>query len=240
MKKLLLSALALGLATITNAQNPAFSWVNLIGTDEYHEEIALDVAITKSKNVITVGSIYQGADLNPGAGTFTSNNGSYYIQVVNSNGQFIWGTTFGHLSETFFGYNVTIDVDTLGNIYLAANVKPGSYDLDFGAGVTTYSTSVNKSLFVAKYDSLGNLIWNQTCNADVLAKSIAVSKNGKVAITGNYIGSPTLFGLTLTPSPNYNDGYVALLDANTGSCTAVNTWDDGGTEGGNDVIFDNV
>src|SRR5688500_14912235 len=102
-----------------------------------------------------------------------------------------------------------VAVDASGNSYVTGIFRGvasfGSIDLT-SSGVA--------DIFIAKYDASGNMLWaKQAGGKDIDAsKNIAVDSGGNSYITGEFLGSATFGGITLTSNGNY-DAFIAKYDA---------------------------
>jgi hypothetical protein len=103
--------------------------------------------------------------------------------------------------------------DLAGNIYLAGIFG----ELTFGDIVL--STSGGNATFVAKYDTLGRLLWAVPAaefppnpGNQVMAESLAVDGAGHAWLAGSFSGEVTLGPSVLTSTTGASDVFVAKLD----------------------------
>nr|HMT29907.1 hypothetical protein [Bacteroidia bacterium] len=196
----------------------------------------LDVKIMESLNgsypfgfqfsfidVDAMGSIFLGGsfigdvDLDPGTGThlqyytppfaqpWSASDGTGVIIKLNNSMNFVNAFIF---PADLYMRSVT---DPYNNIYLYSESK-GNLDVDPGPGVTNINNStVNDVFYVAKYDSLFNLLWVKSTNDDNFSTSIvSYGRNNQL----NFIGwsSDTIrsngFGIPHDNSP-YSVGVMA-------------------------------
>jgi hypothetical protein len=160
-------------------------------------------------------------DFDPGPGVFNITSlgiNDIYISKYDANGNFIWAKQMGGASAS--GYAISMDRRANGDLYITGSYT-GTVDFDPGVGVTN-STSVLGSIdiFVAKYDSNGNLIWIKSIGSGGLdaGASIKVDAFGNSYITGGYTGSvdfdPNPFAATTLTTAGFTDVYVLKLDIN--------------------------
>lgn len=138
----------------------------------------------------------------------------------------------------------SVTVDASGNTYVTGSFN--SPTLSFGSIVLTNTNSSNSyDVFLAKYDSDGNVLWARmaTGNSTDDANSIAVDDSGNVYIGGMF-NSPTLtFGSTVLTNTNTNnnsyDIFLAKYDTNGNAIWAKKA---GGTlhDGANAVVIDTL
>jgi len=117
-------------------------------------------------------------------------------------------------------------VDSSGNIYITGTLD-GSVDFDPGPGTTTLTkTSANSSgdIFVAKYNSDGNLLWAKNMGGDAghaaygpWSSSIVVDVSGGVYVGGSFMGTvdfdPGAGTASLTAIYGNSDGFILKLDS---------------------------
>lgn len=97
---------------------------------------------------------------------------------------------------------VATGVDGSNNYYVISNYEY-TVDVDFGVGVTQFSPSNYSSMFIAKYNSAGTLLWGKkigTQDANVFAVGAQVDATGNVYITGATGTEPGVF-VDFDPGP---------------------------------------
>ena len=130
------------------ADVPNFRWAQKAGgpSREYGTGIAVDAA----------GSSYAiGKFLGSSAvfGSFTLTNGGLFIARYDTNGTAIWARQVSPESSV---WDHNIAVDGAGNAYIAGSFRPS---LDFSGVALTNGNPTSFEVFIAKYDSVGNLAW---------------------------------------------------------------------------------
>ena len=94
-------------------------------------------------------------------------------------------------------------IDTQGNIYVVGIFN--SPTITFGS--TTLTNNGEEDIFIAKYNSNGNVLWAKSAGGiyEDRALSVIVDASGNIVVTGSF-NSPTItFGTTtLTNNGNYN------------------------------------
>jgi len=181
---------------------------------------ALDIAIDHSGNVITTGLFNGVVDFDPGAGVSNLNgtqSQNCFIYKLNTNGEYIWAKAFsGGTNHT--GY--VVDVDAYGNVY-TSGVFNGNTDFDPGTDSTILQTP-HDALFINKLDSNGQFVWvkefgsNSTLNPYASIKSLQVSPEGMVYLTGDFLNTadfnPGTASHNLTSNGLY-DAYILKLNS---------------------------
>lgn len=177
-------------------------------------------------NIFTTG-IFQGiVDFDPGQGIYNLNsNGSVdgFISKLDSSGGFQWAKA---IDATTYAFGVSIIYDNTGSggVYIA-----GYFDgtVDFDPGMATYNlTSVgDEDIFILKSDTSGNFIWAKSLGGthDDQSKSIALSMDGNIHMTGYFDSGSILFGsTTLTNAGNtFNSHEIFIAKLDTLSPTGI-------------------
>ena len=153
------------------------------------------VGADRSGNVTVSGSYSAALDLGDGVLPFSGAN-DIFLAVYDSLGQLQWSRGFGGPNgDQPFG----LAVDYEGNSYFAGIV--GSV-VDFGTNpVSSFGSS---DVFIASASPGGIMRWARVYGDTGLdqAQSVAVGRNGAVAITGQYEGTPD-FGAGPLPNGAY-------------------------------------
>ncbi len=194
-----------------------------------------------SGNVIVIGyfglsgsTTQATVDFDPGAGvTNLTNTGGWdpFIWKLDANGNFLWARTFGSTTPNTATDERCWDVatDSTGNIYVSGFIA-GTYDLDAGAGVASFTSAGEKDAFLVKYDGSGNYVWGFTVPdtgdlaTSIKENSVAVDKLGHVFLAGHFNGTadfdPGAGTANLTSAGNA-DMFIARYDLNGTYQTAV-------------------
>ncbi|KAA9325025.1 SBBP repeat-containing protein [Adhaeribacter soli] len=126
-----------------------------------------------------------------------SADGNTFITKYNSSGSLIWAR------EAKSRESKGIVLDQSGNLYLTGAF---SGEADFG-GIALVSAQAN-DVFVAKYNSSGNVIWAQNGGGSGFAlptaEGIGVDGTGNAYVTGHYLGTMTLGSITLPGSGGFS------------------------------------
>ncbi|MBL0049215.1 MAG: T9SS type A sorting domain-containing protein [Bacteroidetes bacterium] len=109
----------------------------------------------------------------------------------------------------------TLDVDSSGNFFIAGTFKDS---LNFG---TISLTNPNYDMFIAKYNSLGNLIWVKQSGStnDVTSGAISTALDGSTYIGGSFSGALTLDSFSINSS-SPNEIFVTRYDS-LGHCMGI-------------------
>ncbi len=158
-------------------------------------------------------------------------NSCYFLAKFDVSGNVIWlksGTTLASTASSFVYGGVATDLGS--NIYIT-----GSYsDATIQIGTYTLTNAGGDDIFVAKYDESGNVIWAKSFGGDGQddVYGIAVSKDDKVYLTGNYGSSTISLGSTIlsysgshpTSGGTFNDVFLTSLDTSGNPTWAKNSF----------------
>ena len=220
MKYLLLPLIALFIISSLFGQNVNFEWVKTIDRNSlgYGREEYL-MAIDGSKNIYFAGNFRNTLDLDPGPGIYNVSTPfltDIYVVKLDPNGNFIWGKQIGGSRfDECYGFAV----DPAGNVHLSGYFDSPDADFDPGPGVYNLNPPADKSAFVCKLDTDGNLTWVKQFDGPYtdLNWSLALDKSGNVLTTGFIQGKVDLNpGTAVFYLPEDNTGgahtYVSKLD----------------------------
>jgi Secretion system C-terminal sorting domain len=138
-------------------------------------------------------------------GSYTLTNAGYFIVKYNSStGNVIWVKSAGAAGEVF-GYSVSTDL--YGNIYASGSF--GCPSVIFGSFTLTNSDATlgTTDVFIAKYDSLGNVLWAKSAGGTGLnEEGMSVSSDG--------LGNAYMTGYFTSPIINF--GGINLNNSDSG------------------------
>jgi hypothetical protein len=124
-----------------------------------------------------------------------------------SNAQtFLWGRT---IKSEGFDESYDLAVDPQGNVYVAGMIE---YIADFGNGVLLESSGVH-DIFIAKYDSVGTLVWAVKAGGSDGDKiqSITLDGKGSIYVTGEFEDT-SYWGPIMKIAEGGNNNFVARYD----------------------------
>jgi hypothetical protein len=163
-----------------------------------------------------------------------SNASNVFLVKYDSSGSKLWGRSAKNTCGGSQGWSVA--TDGANNVYIAGLFGTTScsiiFDQDTLSGVGYWNT------FLAKYDSMGNVIWAKGTLCPGSAKSYFIATDGfaNIYMTGNFDSTITFGASTLINSSGNSDGYLAKYDSSgnalwarsiggsflTGYCVATN------------------
>ncbi len=122
-----------------------------------------------------------------------------------------WAKSYGG-SDDDWGINSAIDLN--GNYYVSGTFRSDSLVID-NSVLHNYNTLGYYDLFLAKFDSTGNLIWARSAGGKYseAATSIAVDNAANVYITGNFADTVYFNIDTLVSPPFTDETFVAKYDS---------------------------
>lgn len=170
----------------------------------------LEITTDKSGNVIMGGRFWSSSITIES--TVLTNSGvvptqDSFIAKYSPTGTLIWAKKAGCSS---FDNIFSLTTDQQNNIYFS-----GNFDAPFTIfGTDTISASGTVSSFVAKCDSLGNIIWSTITNGFV-ANDISIDPNddNNIFVTGQ-IGASISFGVDSLTVLGGGDSFVGKYDSN--------------------------
>jgi hypothetical protein len=205
-----LHALALFLAplilplTQAVAQSPTFSWVEKAGgaANDYGYGIAVDGA----GNSYIAGSFNGSATFAETAVTGQGGNDIFVAKYDNA-GNLLWARSAGGATNDAAS---AVAVDGSGNCYVT-----GFFQGTAAFGTTTLTSAGGPDIFVAKYDSAGNLLWVRQAGGprDDRGYAVAVDGSANVYVAGTF-NSTAVFDTTNLVSAGVFDIFVAKYDGN--------------------------
>ncbi|UCE58519.1 MAG: hypothetical protein JSU63_13875 [Phycisphaerales bacterium] len=177
------------------------AWVHSFGAPYHDEGTGIDV--DAAGNVYMMGN-YCCGDLDFGSFTLSAGHHRVFLVKYDADGNALWGQ---QSEATFLDWGEGVAVDPAGNSYLTGNFEQST---SFGA--FTLNSVGDWDVFVAKYDSSGNVLWAISAGgieAD-RGRAIGIDAAGNSYITGTFEGTATFGPFTLTADGL--DPYVAKFD----------------------------
>jgi mRNA-degrading endonuclease HigB of HigAB toxin-antitoxin module len=164
------------------------------------------IAVDGPGNSYLTGYFYGSATFGNTTLTNSSGSGDLFVAKYDAAGNVLWAN---QASGTDYEYGQSITVDGSGNSYVT-----GYFYGSATFGNTTLISSGNDDVFIAKYDTSGNVIWaKEAVGTDYeYANGIVVDGSGNSYVTGYFYGSATFGDTTLTSSNGSDDVFIAKYD----------------------------
>ena len=135
-------------------------------------------------------------------------SGDVFVAKYDATGNVLWAKGVGGTGDDR-GYSVS--AGTGGNVFVTGVFK--SPTITFGS--TTLTNAAISDVFIAQYDSAGNILWAKSVGGtgDDVIRSVSSGIGGDMFVTG-YFDSPTIaFGSTTLTNAGSEDIFIAKYDA---------------------------
>jgi uncharacterized protein (AIM24 family) len=179
---------------------PKFEWVKKAGGSRYDH--AHDVVTDSQDNIYITGFFEREADF--GEAIISSSKGGYdiFIAKMDKQGTMVWVKQAGGKNND---EGKSIAVDDEDNLYIT-----GHFMSQATFGTRKLSSRGKRDIFIAKYDSKGDLLWvNQAGGlGEDRGNGITTDKSNNIIITGAFVGEAKFGGRSLNSSGG-SDIFVA-------------------------------
>lgn len=184
------------------------AWVKAYGGAM--EQMANDVDVDPSGNVILVGRVDGTMDFGGGVTAVSAGQSDIFVaKIKSSDGTALWAKRFG---GSTVDNALTVTTDAAGSIYVGGFFQGGP--VDFGGGNSF--TSVNSSdAVLLKLDTNGNTVWAKQYGAGgpQEVRGLAIDGFGNVLVTGLFQNSVDFGGGAITSGGNNDNVFALKLDA---------------------------
>ncbi len=182
------------------------------GTDNMDERV-FSIAVDGIGNVYLAG-MYSSPTLSFDSITIT-NAGieNIFLAKYDPNGNALWAKSTG---GSYHDWAYSVAVDNSGNIYMTGVFQ--SPTISFGSITLTNDDNTGNytDLFLAKYDTDGNVLWAKSAGGTSYdwAMSVSVDASDKVLVSGYFYGPTLTFGSIDLTNVNamYGDTFIAKYD----------------------------
>jgi type IX secretion system substrate protein/beta-propeller repeat-containing protein len=140
---------------------------------------------------------------------YNPNPNSYniYVTKYDSEGNVLWAKNAG---GTGSGLAYGISTDGSGNVYVTGYFNDGFISFDT---IVINNTGGSATIFLAKYDSSGNVAWAKSAVGSAISYAVKSDKFGNIYITGVFDSLTLTFNsYVLTNSGSY-DSFIAKYDS---------------------------
>jgi len=205
-------------------------WTKNMGGGD--NEYAYDLAINDEGEIYITGSFRLLARFNEYSSdglVYSNGTSDIFLAKFDTDGNFIWVES---VSSTLNATGIGVVIDTFGDIYLTGDYSGSA---TFGGFTETVLTStVNRNIFLAKYDSNGNFFWvkNLGGTSDGSVRSLEINDNNEIFISGIFWGIATFQSFSIS-SDGEADIFLAKFTTE-GNCVWAHSM--GGTS--DDYVYD--
>ncbi|MFY0625914.1 MAG: leucine-rich repeat domain-containing protein [Reichenbachiella sp.] len=191
-----------------------------------------DVAVDAIGNIYVTGSFAGTADFDTESLTSLGGNDIYVVKYDND-GNILWAQRGGG-SSTDHAYG--IEVDNLGNVYVAGYFAETGF---FGAEQIISEGA--RDVFVAKYDTDGNLLWVRSGggSGNDYGYDLALDNMNNVYVTGSITNNVTFGTENLDVSGENNNIFIVKYN-NNGDVQWANDYGGVPNENANSIEIDNT
>ncbi|HKR05073.1 MAG TPA: SBBP repeat-containing protein [Bacteroidia bacterium] len=135
-----------------------------------------------------------------------------FVAKYDASGNVVWAKRFG---ANGYDYGNAVAVDTNGNLYVTGTFR--SLHVHFDNIILTNAYSSTDDIFIAKFDTLGNVIWAKSAGAPAygydLSYGITADANGNSYITGYFSGIEIHFDSITLVATGLFDFFIAKYDS---------------------------
>lgn len=180
-------------------QDGNFLWAKSLASVKYDQVTAM--VVDPAGNIYLAVLFDDILDVDPGVGVVQfgsmGTNSSRVLLKLNTNGVFVWAKEIGNGASIF--RVSALDIDNSGNV-IVAGYFDGSVDINFDAGVLTFSVLLGSSAdtYIMEVSSSGVFTWaKQLCSTTTGStyngpSAITIDSNDNIIITGYLRGTTDL------------------------------------------------
>ncbi|MBL0342537.1 MAG: hypothetical protein IPP71_17535 [Bacteroidetes bacterium] len=186
---------------------PVFSqyWMQSGGSVTIDEGLA--ICSDSNNNIYTTGYFTSSFEMN-GYQLNAQGLEDIFISKMNSAGNISWLIRAGAADQE---RALSIDADQAGNIVIT-----GYFYGTTIFGTTTLLSQGQQDIFIAKYDSFGNLLWARQAGSSTsdIGNSVKFDHAGNIIVTGEFSGTCNFSTSSLTSQAGTVDAFIAKYDGN--------------------------
>jgi hypothetical protein len=190
---------------------PDFLWLNTAGGEG--EDLGYSIAVDPAGSSYVAGGF---ASTNLKFGSIVLTNAKppsfdAFLVRYDPDGALLWAKKMGGTNDD---RAMAVAIDSQDNCYVAGNFVSSNFFIG-GVTLTNYAPYGNGSIFIAKFDSSGNLLWAKGPDRadDQFATGIAVDAAGNCYVTGTFDGT-NIYAGSRYGSRGYSDVLLLKYDTN--------------------------
>ena len=210
-KTILILAIISLIYQVSYAQAPGWQWAKSAGG--VNEDEVITGVVDGIGNIYAAG-YFESPIMTFGSHTITNvGSDDNYLVKYDANGNVIWVKRSGGTCEDWIN---AVAVDSLGNVYVAGFFSSPIIAFDSISLMNTDTSCHNYDLFLAKYDSSGNILWAKSVGGVNFqrANSIAIDTSGNIYVTGLFSSPNVTFGSYILTGNGEADVFLVKYDPN--------------------------
>ncbi len=172
------------------------------------DDIASSVAINTSGNAFVTGG-FKSAVISFDSATLMNTGGeNIFLTKYDTDGNVLRAIREG---DTGYDNASSTGVDASGNTYITGIFSSSTLTI----GNTTLTNKGKNDIFLAKYDTGGNVVWAKSDGGkgDDIAYSLAVGASGNTYVTGGFCSTTLTFQFTTLMNTGLSDIFLAKSDS---------------------------
>ena len=191
------------------AQPLSYTWARSAGAGS--EQEAQAVTADLSGNVYVTGYIKGNTNFSSISAN-SAGGEDIFIAKYDLDGNIVWAKPAGGTGDD---RGTSIAVDNAGNIYVCGYIENGA---TFFGSPSVVVTGTGVDVFVAKYNSSGNVLWAKRENSTSDGAALGICTNGTdVFVTGEFAATISFGALPVLNTSGMHDAFIASFNASTGA-----------------------
>lgn len=218
------------------SKDGALQWSKIYGggSSEQGTSIALHTTGIYITGVFGATTTVFGTITLQALGTLGKND--IFVAKLNYSGDVIWAVSGGGFENDFAS---SIAVDSDGNAYITGNFSSPATFRSYSGASAMYSSNATPDIFIAKYNTNGNLVAFHNSNAGTPVYGSSIVIRSGALYTAGTIGGGKYGSFTLDYRGGGGDIFLAKYNLNSLNVDWVKTAGSAGFDGANELVLDN-